>query len=190
MQERTILKRGGSPALNYGILFGILLGAFQIVLSILTTTLKLGNYAFYISILGIVVALIVYLLAGRRAAQETGRVGTGAFAGMWTGIVSVLLSLLVGFLLASLHVGILRQQASATAQAATNQLHQAIPLTSDQLLLATVAIAGLISIILALVIGLIFGAIGGMIGRGRASRRTLVAQERTYHDVPTPPQGK
>jgi len=190
MQERTFIKRGGSPALKYGLLFGILLGAFQVVLSFLTTSLNLENFALYVSILGIVVALITYLLAGRRASQETGRVGTGAFAGLWTGVVSVLLSILGGLLLASLHLGTIRQQAIATSQATAARLHQAVPITPDQLLLSTVALTGVTGLILAIVLGLIVGAIGGMIGRGRASRRTLVAQERTYGDVPTPPQSR
>ncbi len=187
MQERTILKRGGSPALKYGILFGILLGAFQVVLSLLTNYLNLGSFALFVGILGIVVALIVYLLAGIRASRETGRVGTGAFAGLWTGVVSVIISILGGILLASLNLGTLRQQTAAATQATANRLHQAIPATPDQLLLSTAALTGLAGLILAIVIGLIFGAIGGAIGKGRASRRTLVAQEATYRDVPTQP---
>ena len=185
MQERTLIERRGSPALKYGILFGILLGAFQVVLTLLTKYLNLGSFALFITIGGFVLALIVYLLAGIRASQETGMVGTGAFAGLWTGVVSAIIGFLGALLLAYLNLGTLRQQATAAAQAAANQTHQALPVTRDQLLLSTAAVTALTGLVISILLGLTVGAIGGVIGRGRASRRTLVAQETTYRDVPT-----
>ncbi len=190
MQERTLIERRGSPALKYGILFGILLGAFQVVLGLLTSYLQLGSFALIVSIIGIVVALVVYVLAGIRASGETGRVGTGAFAGLWTGVVSTILGFLGVLLLASLHLGTLRQQAGTAAQTIANQLHQPLPGTTDQLLLSTAAVTGITGLIFSVLLGLILGAIGGAIGRGRASRRTVIAQERTYQDVPTSSTGR
>ncbi len=185
MKERTIIERRGSPALKFGILFGILLGAFQVVLTLLTKYLNLGSFALFITLGGFVLALIVYLLAGIRASQETGMMGTGAFAGLWTGVVSAIIGFLGALLLAYLNLGTLRQQATAAAQAAANQTHQALPVTTDQLLLSTAAVTALIGLVVSILLGLIVGAIGGVIGRRRASRRTLVAQETTYRDVPT-----
>ncbi len=184
MQERTIIEKRGSPALKFGILFGILLGAFQLVLTLLTNYLSLGSFALYITIAGFVIALIVYLLAGIRASQETGMMGTGAFAGLWTGVVSAIIAFLGGFLLSYLNRSTLRRQAAAAAQAAASQTHQHIPATTDQLLLSVAALSGLGVLVISILLGLIVGAIGGLIGRRRASRRTLVAQEMTYHDVP------
>ena len=184
MKERTIIERRGSQALKYGLLFGILLGAFQIVLTFLTNYLNLGSFALYITIAGFVLALIAYLLAGIRASQETGMMGTGAFAGLWTGVVSAIIGFAGAFLLAYLNLNTLRHQAAAAAQAAASQTHQVIPATSDQLLLSAAAITGLSGLVVSILLGLIVGAIGGAIGRRRASRRTLVAQELTYHDVP------
>ncbi len=190
MKERTIIERRGSSALKYGILFGILLGAFQVVLALLTNYLNLGSFALFVTIGGFVLALIVYLLAGIRASQETGMMGTGAFAGLWTGVVSAIIGFLGALLLAYLNLGTLRQQAAAAAQAASHQVHQSIPATTDQLLLSTAAITGFSGLVLSILLGLIVGAIGGAIGRGRASRRTLVAQETTYRDVPPPPTSR
>ena len=143
MKERTIVERRGSSALKYGILFGILLGAFQVVLTLLTKYLNLGSFALYITAAGFIIALIVYLLAGIRASQETGMMGTGAFAGLWTGVVSAIIGFLGAFLLAYLNLNTLRQQAAATAQAAASQTHQSIPVTTDQLLLSAAALTGL-----------------------------------------------
>ena len=185
MKERTIVERRGSSALKYGILFGILLGAFQVVITLLTKYLNLGSLALFITAGGLILAVIVYLIAGIRASQETGMMGTGAFAGLWTGVVSAIIGFLGALLLAYVNLGTLRQQATAAAQAAAKQVHQPVPVTTDQLLLSAAAVAGLGGLVLSLVLGLIFGAIGGIIGRRRAARRTLVAQELTYHDVPT-----
>jgi len=148
------------------------------------------GHGMVVTLIGIVVALIVYLLAGIRASQETGRVGTGAFAGLWTGVVSVIIGFLGVLLLAYLHLGTLRQQAGAAAQTTANQLHLPLSVTTDQLLLSTAAVTVLTGLIFSVLLGLILGAIGGLIGRGRASRKTLVSQEATYHDVPTPPQSR
>ncbi len=190
MKDRTIIERRGSPALKYGILFGILLGAFQVVLTLVTNYLNLGSFALYVTGAGFVLALIVYLLAGIRASQETGMTGTGAFAGLWTGVVSAIIGFAGAFLLAYLNLGTLRKQAAAAAQAAASQTHQQIPITTDQLLLSTAAVSGLVGLISSILLGLIVGAIGGLIGRRRASRRTLVAQELTYQDVPNSPRNR
>jgi len=107
MQERTIVERSGSPAFKYGLLFGILLGAFQVVLTLLTNYLNLGSFALFITIAGVVLALVVYLLAGIRASQETGRVGTGAFAGLWAGVVSAIIAFLGALLLAYVNLNTL-----------------------------------------------------------------------------------
>lgn len=190
MQERNIVQRTGVPALKYGILFGLLLGAFQVVLTYLTNYLNLGNFALYITITGVVVALIVYLLAGIRASQETGRMGTGAFAGLWTGVVSAIIGFLGALLLASLNLKTLRQQAAAAAQAAAHQVHQAVPVTTDQLLISSAVVTALSGLVVSILLGLIIGAIGGAIGRGRTSRKTVVVEDTTLRDVPTPPPSR
>jgi hypothetical protein len=190
MQERNIVRRTGVPALKYGILFGILLGAFQVVLTYLTNYLNLGSFAFFITIAGIVVALIVYLLAGIRASQETGRMGTGAFAGLWTGVVSAIIGFLGALLLAYLNLATLRRQAAAAAQSAAHQVHQSIPVTTDQLLISTAVVTGLVGLVFTILLGLIIGAIGGAIGRGRTSRRTVVVEDIPVRDVPTPPPNR
>ena len=46
----------------------------------------------FISIVGYVVAILAYLLAGKRAAQQTGRVGTGASAGLLTAFISAVIT--------------------------------------------------------------------------------------------------
>src|SRR5947209_4341773 len=54
----------GSPAFRYGIRFGILLGLVQIAVSLLTNYSSVGPWASTLSLVGLVVAVLIYLLAG------------------------------------------------------------------------------------------------------------------------------
>lgn len=101
---QTNYVRSRNPAFRQGLLFGFLLAVFTIVFNVLlslvgwsiwfigvtmTTFTATGRF---ISIVGYVVAILAYLLAGRRAAQQTGRVGTGASAGSWTAFISAVIT--------------------------------------------------------------------------------------------------
>jgi len=101
--------RIGNPAFRQGLLFGILLGLFSIVLNVIlslaglstlfigaleTTFTAIGNL---INIVGLIVAILAYLFAGRRASQHTGLVGTGALAGLWTGLIGAVITYMYAF---------------------------------------------------------------------------------------------
>ena len=155
----------GSPAFRYGLGFGILLGIIQVLLSLFTNYSNVGNSASTISTTGIVVAVIIYLLAGLLAASRTGRVGTGSFAGLWTGVIGSIIGFLGALAISYVNIDRLRQNAQVAAQAAASQLHQAVPPVTNQTLLLAALAAGVLGMLLLLVLGLILGAIGGIIGR-------------------------
>ncbi|GAC1312758.1 MAG: hypothetical protein NVSMB27_49020 [Ktedonobacteraceae bacterium] len=102
MQKNS--TRTGNPAFRQGLLFGILLGLLSIVFNVILSlaglsTLFIGaimttftGSGYLISIVGLIVAILVYLVAGMRAAQQTGRVGTGALAGLWTGLIGAVIT--------------------------------------------------------------------------------------------------
>src|SRR5438270_6278364 len=91
--------RTGNPAFRQGLLFGLLLGLFSIVLNVLLSLAGLSTWFIgaiestftgigtFMSIVGLIVAILAYLFAGRRASQHTDQVGTGALAGLWTGLI-------------------------------------------------------------------------------------------------------
>ena len=93
-----------NTAIRQGLLFGILLGLFNIVFNVILSftglsTLFIGTIRFVytgsgllISIVGFIVALLAYLVAGMRATQQTGRVGTGALAGLWTALIGAVIT--------------------------------------------------------------------------------------------------
>lgn len=152
--------RTGNPAFRQGLLFGITLGIFFIVFNVtkvgtlLAGALNLSSTGTgaLISIVALIAAILAYLFAGIRASQQTGGVGTGALAGLWTGLISSVITwvdTLVFFY--ATHGG-------------ANQL------------LFQIAIFGTLSIALALVLGTGIGAIGGLVGKRRASLPTQVSQ--------------
>lgn len=155
----------GSPAFRYGIRFGILLGLVQIALSLLTTYNIVGPWASTLSLVGGVVAVLIYLLAGLLAARRTGRVGTGSFAGLWTGVIGSLIGFLGVLIISYVNIDRLRQQAQAAAHTAAGQVHQAVPPVTNQGLLLAALLAGVLGILFSLVLGLLLGALGGLIGR-------------------------
>jgi len=154
-----------SPAFRYGIRFGILLGLVQIVVSLLTTYNTVGPWASTLGLVGVVVAALIYLLAGLLAARRTGRVGTGSFAGLWTGVIGSLIGFLGALIITYVNIDRLRQQAEAAAHAAAGQVHQTVPAVTNQGLLLAALLAGVLGILFSLVLGLILGALGGLIGR-------------------------
>jgi hypothetical protein len=101
--------RPGNLAFRQGLLFGLLLALFTIVFNVILSlaglsTLFLGaimmtftGIGHLTSIVGLIVAILAYLVAGKRAAQQTGRVGTGALAGLWTGLISAVITWLYAF---------------------------------------------------------------------------------------------
>lgn len=185
----------GSPAFRYGIGFGILLGLVQIALSLFTTSGRGGYSAFTISMIGVVVAVIIYLLAGLLAASRTGRVGTGSFAGLWTGVIGSLIGFLGTLVISYVNIDRLRQNAQAAARAAAGQVHQGVPSITNQTLLLAALVAGVLGILFSLVLGLILGAIGGLIGRAFFRPAPLATQVPVdegprYRDTPTPPPNR
>ena len=101
--------RTGNPGFRQGLLFGILLGLFPIVFNVILSlaglsTLFIGalettftGIGHFISIVSLIVTILAYLLAGRRASQHTGQVGTGALAGLWTALIGAVITLMYVF---------------------------------------------------------------------------------------------
>ena len=101
---QTNSTRSGNPAFRQGLLFGILLGIFTIVYNVILSlaglsTLFIGaimlvytGSGILSSIVGFIVAMLAYLVAGIRATRQTGRMGTGALAGLWTALIGAVIT--------------------------------------------------------------------------------------------------
>ena len=100
---QTNATRTRNPAFRQGLLFGILLGIFYIVFNVILSIAKLSTLfigaivlentgsGLLISLVALIVAILAYLSAGRRASQQTGRVGTGVLAGLWTALIGAVI---------------------------------------------------------------------------------------------------
>jgi hypothetical protein len=188
----------GSPAFRTGVTFGIILGIIQIAVGLINTYAKVGGMISLINIIGIIVAIILYLLAGLIAARQTGRVGSGAFAGLWTGVISSILGFIATLLFTYLNRAGLRRTALSAAQTAAGQIHQSVPAITTQTVLGAAIVAGILGILLSILLGLILGAIGGLFGRAFArpvqpamqepvSSVTATGQEPAYREYTLAP---
>jgi hypothetical protein len=149
---QTNYAHRGNPAFRQGLLFGILLALFTIVFNVIlslvgwsiwfigVTMTTFTATGWFISIVGYVAAILAYLLAGKRAAEQTGRVGTGASAGLWTGFISATITSVYSLVY------------YATTSAPVH------PFTVSEFVLGAVT-----TIILALLFGAAIGAIGGLL---------------------------
>lgn len=154
MQAQT---RAGNPALQNGLLFGIILGVLEVALS-----LTLGS-------IGFVICLVLYLgmvgFAGYRASARTGKVSTGLVAGLFVGLFSSVIGSLGLFIFTLPHVDAMRQ----LLQQQANTFNQGVTINyTTNVVIAYLALLLVILIVGSSSLALGIGAIGGAIGKGNA----------------------
>src|SRR5579863_3578128 len=166
-------------AFRQGLLYGLGLGAFFIICNVILSFAKSGTFlagglygyeststgnSTLFSIGGLLVEIVVFLLAGLRAGQRTGRVATGTLAGLWTGLISAVMT--DSYAIVSLFVSVSPGQ---------NTLAQQL---SSEFGIVTIIFA-IIGIVLALVLGMAIGALGGLIGKRLAPPSAQFSQPST-----------
>jgi len=182
MQQNV--KRPGKAALRQGLLFGLSLGVLFIICNMIlafassgtflaggiytSTPTSTGNGALF-STGGLLVPILVYLVAGLRASQQTGRVATGTLAGLWTGLFSAGITWVYTIVFSALF--------SQNSE-------------SGELFAILTPIVGIFGIVLAVVLGTGIGALGGLIGKRRASPPTQFSQQSMFSPAPTSPQNR
>ena len=154
MQVQT---RAGNPALQNGLLFGVILGAVEVVLS-----LTLGS-------IGFLIGLIFYLgmvgFAGYRASARTGKVSTGLVAGLLAGLFSSVIASAVLFFSYLPNIDQLRQ----LMQQQANTFNQGVAINyTNNVVIAALVFFLVIVIVVSSLLALGIGAIGGAIGKGKA----------------------
>lgn len=182
------MSRPANPAVRQGLIFGAILAVLLVLNALLSIYLGLVVTAIS-SIIVILVCAAAYIVAGMRAAQQTGQVNTGLLAGLITGAFSSLINAIVTVVLVIALVDTVRKSAQATS----NQLLKAnhlptVTLTNSQVIASQVQNV-IIGLIIASVLGLGLGALGGLIGRSRAKLPEQVYQESMYGGLqqPVPP---
>ena len=154
-------SRPGHPALREGLMFGTILGIFEIVSGLLQNFFGLHSLDTIFSVMFLILTIALNLLAGIRASQQTGRVSTGAFAGLIVelissvfGSVNILAEIFVFDTI--LHRWLLQATSEQAQQFNTN--------TFVTFVIAEIIIGFVVMPLL----GTLIGAIGGLIGKRRA----------------------
>ncbi len=169
MQVQT---RTRNPALQSGLLFGIILGVIEVAFS-----LTLGT-------IGFVICVVLYLgmvgFAGYRASARTGKVSTGLLAGLFVGLFSSFIGSLGLFIYTLPNVDALRQ----ALQQQANTLNQGASINyTNNVVIGLLALLLVILIVASSVLALGIGALGGAVGKGNAP-----AQPTPYPPYPNPGQ--
>lgn len=98
---QSILTSSRRPALRQGLIFGVALGIIEVLFSYVSQVVQLG---FLSTLIAYGLYLVFGLIAGLRAAEQTGRTKTGVVAGLWTGLFSSLISSIVSFILTIVNI--------------------------------------------------------------------------------------
>ena len=170
--------RSGNPALHNGLLFGMILGIVEIVLTFLLGTLGL--------IINVLIFLFIVGYAGYRASSRTGKVSTGGVAGLLVGLLSAVIASIPLLLYFLSNMDAFRAQLQQ--QMAANSLEQGVTLTNN-LIIASVLLFLVVLVVGATLLGLGVGSIGGAIGKGQAPRYPSSLPPYTPREyTPPPPQ--
>ena len=179
--------RTGYLAFRQSLLFGLSLGIFIIICNVILSfaksgTLLAGGIYFYtptstgnsalLGIGGLLVTIVVYLVVGLRASQQTGRVAIGTLAGLWTGLISAGMTFvyIIIFVFAS---GPFSQYAQ-----------------SGELFDILAPIVGILGIALAVGLGAGIGTLGGLIGKRRTSSPMQPSQSSMFSSTHTFPPNR
>jgi hypothetical protein len=149
--------RSNNPALHNGLLFGIILGAIEIVLYFLLGTV------------GLIINLLLFLFfsayAGYRSSTHTGKVSTSVMAGLLVGLISSVIAFVPLLLYFLPNIDTFRVQVQQ--EMAGNSMYQGVTITNS-LVIVSVILFMVLLVAGATLLGLIFGSIGGTIGKRHA----------------------
>ena len=147
------VSRTGHPALREGLVFGVILGIISFAADLLQNLNSSNTLISFIGVLFLITTIALNLLAGIRASRQTGRVGTGALAGLIMQLISSLLGVIS--ILTELFVfnSKLHRLFQSLSPAVTSEMAQQF------------ITAQIFSMVVILLVGTVIGAIGGLIGR-------------------------
>ncbi|HVU70482.1 MAG TPA: hypothetical protein VHD63_25380 [Ktedonobacteraceae bacterium] len=173
-----LFSRIQRPSLRWGLIFGIILGLANIAYNVAVTYVTDVNAQQILGYIPAILFLVLGFYAGMRAAQETGKWTSGLAAGVWVGVISVLvveIVVVVNTIVNLQNIIATQRQYIQMNQAQFGDMKPSDFTASD--VAVTVVVEALISIITASLFTTIGGALGGFTGRRRA---LAVAQSQPY----------
>lgn len=164
-----IFARIRRPSMRQGLIFGIILGVVEIIYGFIASFITQQDLQSLLSTIPLALFLLFAFFAGQRASQVTGKLGTGAMAGFWSGLVGAVIEGLVPLIGTFINLQTIVANDQKYIQANPKQFPGMKPTdytSSDAITTALLAL--LFSIVFYVLISLIGGALGGMVGRRRA----------------------
>ncbi len=190
MQQSNTPQNAGKVAFQWGLIFGLILGLVDAGILLLNAFVNSasGNagLALLFSVIGFLLGLAAYFVAGILASNKTGKVSTGTFAGLWTGAIYGVIGFVVSMTL-FFTVSLPKLQNASTYPSTSS-------LSPDTF--RTAAIFGgvgfaIFGICLAVGLGAGLGSLGGLIGKStsKVARPTYppYANQPPYPGQPYPP---
>jgi hypothetical protein len=160
------------PSLRQGLIFGLILGVVQVIYGFVTSFISSVDIQSFLVTISLALFLLAGFLAGQRAAQETGKLGTGALAGIWSGVIGSLVIALVSL------IGTLLTMSSliASYQQAIKNNPRAYPgVTPADITVTYILTAFVADLVVFLLFQTLLTLMGGTLGSFLGRRRGLVA---------------
>ena len=187
LRRRGVMQINASnrlnPALQQGLIWGFILGLVLLAISYFS-----GGLGLIVTLIALALILVFAFIAGQRASQRTGRTATGVWAGLLTGAISALLTVIVNGVFAFANFDATVQSFKNTAQSQGVNPNSVTPQVVTTTIISNILITLVLAILLALVGGLVGGALGGSRGRRLAPPPVNPYQESMFEPpASTPP---
>ena len=165
-----IFARIRRPSLRYGLIFGLIMGVVQIIYGYGASFITSVDVQNFLTTISLALFVLFGFLAGQRAAQETGKLGTGVLAGIWTGVIGCLIIGLVSLIgtLATMSSIIANYQLVVKSDPKSYPGINPSDITASTVLTTFFVNLLLFSLLFQTLLTLVGGALGGWRGRRRA----------------------
>lgn len=158
----TLTSIMSSSAFRQGVIFGAILGLFWIAHDLINSTLNLeATGTSWLNNAQMVALLLLFGLAGLRAAQTTGQVSSGALAGLWTWLISSGIAITMLWIFTFAFMESIRHNAGMI-----QDFQRSGAGSMDVFIVEDTIGASTFGVALALVIGVLTATLGGVIGKG------------------------
>src|SRR5260370_6119312 len=145
-----------NPALQQGLIWGFILGLVLLVITYFS-----GGLGQISTLFSLALFLVFAFIAGQRASRRTGRTATGVWAGLLTGAISDLITVIFngGFAFTNLDATVQSLKNAAQSQGVSPNS------VTPQAVTTTIISDILIIMVLAILLALVGGLVGGSRGR-------------------------
>jgi hypothetical protein len=169
-EQFTVLKESKymkDAWIKQGILFGVILGIIHIGYDLINNLAPANATLNSLLNNGILLVVLIFVgMAGYATARKTGQVMTGTYAGLFTGLLSMVIGMSALFVITFAFMDIIRQNAFMLYD-----FHRSGLQSIDQFIFEDAMGAASVGTLFSLLAGGIFGTLGGYLGKALNEQR-------------------